>query len=183
MFPLLEAIGNPHKRLSAIVVAGSTGKGTTCHQIAQLLHAPGSKVGLYTSPHLHSFRERFVINNQIISQEAFIEAANVVIISASKLPHHYSTFEQATALALWWFDQQQTDIVVLEIGLGGRWDAVNVVNNILALFTPIELEHAAMLGSTLESIAGYKAGIIKPDGEAITVTQPEMVMKVLPHLI
>lgn len=180
MRDLLTAIGSPHQRLKAVVVTGSTGKGTACHQLAQLLQASGRRVGLYTSPHLHSFRERFAINGQMISRDAFVAAANTVTDAAHRLPQHrYSTFEQATALALWWFDHQAVDMVVLEVGIGGRWDAVNVVDNVLALFTPIEMEHAAMLGGTLESIAAHKAGIIQPAGHAITVEQSAAVMQVL----
>jgi dihydrofolate synthase/folylpolyglutamate synthase len=179
MHDLMAVLGSPHKDLRAVVVTGSTGKGTTCHQIARLLRGSGLNVGLYTSPHLHSFRERFVFNDQIISEADFVAGAEVVAEAARRLGHSYSTFEQATALALWWFARQKPDVVVLEIGLGGRWDAVNVVDNSLAVFTRIESEHAAMLGGSLKTVAWHKAGIIKPGGHAVTVKQDTEVFMVL----
>ena len=95
----------------------------------------------------------------------------LVLDAAQTLDHRYSTFEYATAIALSWFAQQQIDIAVLEIGIGGRFDAVNVVANDLAVFTPIEAEHVAMLGGSLKSVAWHKAGIIQPGGQAISVPQ------------
>ncbi len=175
---LLEALDNPERSYPCVVVAGSVGKGTICHQIAALMNEH-LKVGLYTSPHLHSFRERLVINGQKISQAEFVEGVKVVQQAADDLDTHYSTFELATALALWWFRQQAIDIAVLEIGIGGRYDAVNVVSNLLAIITPIESEHTAMLGGTLTSIASHKAGIIQPHGQAITAPQVPEVEAVL----
>jgi dihydrofolate synthase/folylpolyglutamate synthase len=171
MVDLLSALGNPHRGIPAVVVAGSSGKGTTCHQITRLLRANGLNVALYTSPHLHSFRERFVFNDSMISEADFVEGVQAVRKAANGSNHRYSTFEQSTALALWWFAQQKPDILVLEIGLGGRFDAVNVVQNSLAVFTRIETEHMAMLGGSLRSIAWHKAGIIQPNGHALTVKQ------------
>jgi dihydrofolate synthase/folylpolyglutamate synthase len=179
MRALLAALDNPQQGIPAVVVAGSTGKGTTCHHIARLLHSHGLSVGLYTSPHLHSFRERFVLDNQIISKEDFVAGAKAVRQASAGLDHVYSTFEQATALALWWFARQKAEIMVLEIGLGGRWDAVNAIDNVLAVFTRIETEHAAMLGGSLGSIAWHKAGIIRPDGHAITVKQAPEAYQIL----
>ncbi len=181
MTDLLEALGSPHQGIPAVVVAGSSGKGTICHQIAQLLRTNGLNVGLYTSPHLHSFRERFVFNDSMISETDFVEGVQAVRKAARHFNHLYSTFEQATALAFWWFARQKPDILVLEIGLGGRFDAVNVVQNSLAVFTRIETEHMAMLGGSLESIAWHKAGIIQPKGYALSVQQVEEVHSVLRH--
>lgn len=179
LFQLLDALGSPHRQLRAVVVAGSTGKGTTCLQIAQFLRPMGFTVGLYTSPHLHSFRERFVIDASMITEEAFVQGAKTVNAAAASLGQRYSTFEQATALAFWWFAQRKPDWMVLEIGLGGRFDGVNTVENQLAVFTPIENEHAAMLGGSLQSIAWHKAGIIQPGGHAVTATQTAEVMTIL----
>ena len=176
---LLDALGRPHERCPAIVVAGSTGKGTTCRDLAALLGGAGKKTGLYTSPHLHLFRERFVIDAAMIDRAALIEGWRVVRAAERQIEHRFSTFESATALALWWFAQQSVDVAVLEIGLGGRFDAVNTVANSLALLTPIELEHAVMLGGTLERIAWHKAGIIQPGGVAISASQVEPVRSVL----
>lgn len=175
---LLDAIGNPERAFPCVVVAGSVGKGTTCHQIADLI-GEHLKVGLYTSPHLHRFRERFSINGRIMSQAEFVEGIEVIQQAAAHLNTHYSTFELATALALWWFKQQHVDIAVLEIGIGGRFDAVNAVSNTLAVITPIEVEHAAMLGGTLSSIAHHKAGIIQPQGYTISAPQVPDVERVL----
>ena len=179
MRDLMAALGDLHQALNTVVVTGSTGKGTACYTLAQRLQASGLRVGLYTSPHLHSFRERFMIDGQRIDMQSFTTGARIVAQAADPLEHLYSTFERATALALWWFGQQQPDIVVLEVGLGGRWDAVNVVDNVLAVFTPIEAEHVAMLGGSLQSIAEIKAGIIQPGGHAISVPQSAIVDDVL----
>jgi dihydrofolate synthase/folylpolyglutamate synthase len=181
MRQLLAELGNPQRRFPAVVVAGSVGKGTTCHHIARLLRAADLHVGLYTSPHLHSFRERFVLNGKMISKETFVEGARMVREAARRFDHVYSMFEQATALALWWYAQQRVDIAVLEIGLGGRWDAVNAVPNTLAVFTPIETEHLDMLGGSLQSIIWQKAGIIQPRGQAITGRQSGDVYAILQH--
>ncbi len=181
MRQLLGALGDPQRRFPAIVVAGSVGKGTTCHHIARLLRAAGLNVGLYTSPHLHSFRERFALNGEMMSRDAFVEAVRVVHEAASRFDHRYSTFEQATALALWWYAQQRVDMAVLEVGLGGRWDAVNAAPNALAVFTPIEIEHLAMLGGSLQAIIWQKAGIIQPRGQAMTGRQSGEVYQILQH--
>jgi dihydrofolate synthase / folylpolyglutamate synthase len=179
MRALLAALGNPQRKFPAVVVAGSTGKGTTCHHIARLLRAGGLNVGLYTSPHLHIFRERFSINEIIITEDEFVEGFEAVHAASAKLNYTYSTFEQATALAAWWFARQKIDIAVLEIGLGGRFDAVNAIDNVLSVFTRIETEHAAMLGGSLKSVAWHKAGIIRPGGHAVTVKQQTDVYMIL----
>lgn len=180
MHQLLELLGNPQQAYPSVVVAGSVGKGTTCHQITSFLDGH-LKVGLFTSPHLHSFRERFSINGRRITQTEFTNAVSVIQEAVAQTSNIYSTFEMSTALALWWFRQQTVDIAVLEVGIGGRYDAVNTVDNTLAVITPIELEHAAMLGGTLASIASHKAGIIQPHGYAITAPQSTEVEQVLRH--
>lgn len=187
MHRLLDALGNPQQHFRSIVVTGSTGKGTTCARLADLLSITQMKVGLYTSPHLHSFRERIVIienhtdsvTPHRISQADFVTAAQQVFAAQQTLDHAYSTFETTTALAFVWFAQQHIDVAVLEVGIGGRFDAVNTVANSLAVFTPIEAEHIAMLGGSLESVAWHKAGIIQPDGIAVSVYQSPEVQLVL----
>lgn len=203
---LLAALGSPQANFRAVVVTGSTGKGTTCLNIAHGLTATGLKVGLYTSPHLHLFRERIAILNPIppaslspesaanalvgapaedapapvlITQSDFITSARPVLEAQQSLPARYSTFETSTAIALYGFARQNIDIAVLEVGIGGRYDAVNAVANHLAVFTTIENEHVAMLGGSLESIAWHKAGIIQPSGTAISVNQSPAVAAVL----
>ncbi len=208
---LMNALGSPQQHYRSIVVTGSTGKGTTCLRLADALRRSGLRVGLYTSPHLHLFRERFAVldalekgdavgarravpssdnlidtvgahggaPSRMITQQDFADTARLVLDAAQSLDWHYSTFESATAIALSWFAQQQIDLAVLEVGIGGRFDAVNVVHNDLAVFTPIEAEHVAMLGGSLESVAWHKAGIIQPGGQAISVPQTPEVMAVL----
>ena len=184
---LLAELGDPQTRFQSVVVTGSVSKGTTCHQIAQLLYPPlrrmergrGGAVGLFTSPHLHSFRERLVVSGERISQAEFVEAANAVLEAAARLNFAYSTFELATALVLWWFARRGVNIAVLEVGIGGRWDAVNAVENGLAVFTPIEREHVAMLGGSLQTIAWNKAGIIQANGHALSVPQDSAVEAIL----
>jgi dihydrofolate synthase/folylpolyglutamate synthase len=192
---LLAALGVQQPPFPAVVVAGSTGKGTNALRLAAGLASGGLRVGLYTSPHLHSFRERFALlapgfqpplaahltlqaglelalTTALITPAAFTTHAQAVARAASGLGFSPSTFESATALALRWFAAQGVDVAVCEIGLGGRFDAVNAVAHRLALIGPIELEHAAMLGGTLERIAWHKAGVIPPDGAAF-VLRPE----------
>ncbi len=175
---LLNTLGNPHERFPSIVIAGSVGKGTVCYSLTQSLQVSGMKVGLYTSPHMHSFRERFAVNGVMISQSDF--ATGMDIITQAISPGTvYSTFEMATTLALWWFARERVDIVVLECSLGGRWDAVNVVSNSLAIITPIECEHVAMLGGSLQTITWHKAGVIRRGGHVVTVPQSSIVMEML----
>jgi dihydrofolate synthase/folylpolyglutamate synthase len=176
---LLHEMGNPHRRYPALVVAGSVGKGTTTAHTAALLQSGGFSIGLYTGPHLHHFRERFQINGEPITPGEFAEEGETLRRAVERTGQRYSTFEQATALALWWFAQARVDLAVLEVGIGGSWDAVNVVTNAGALITPIEMEHAAMLGGSLHTIAFHKAGIIQPDGSAFSAPQSPVVEEVL----
>lgn len=179
MRTLLSMLGHPQRAFPAVVVTGSSGKGTTCAHIAGLLGASGLRVGLYTGPHLHSFRERFIVQDEMISEAEFIQGVHAVRTAVNRLDHVYSTFEQATALAAWWFARQKVDIAVMEIGLGGRFDAVNAVDNVLAVFTRIEAEHTAMLGGSIRGVAWHKAGIIQPGGHAVTVKQQTEVFMIL----
>jgi dihydrofolate synthase/folylpolyglutamate synthase len=177
---LLAALDHPERTFESIVVAGSVGKGTACLQIAGALGVTPGPVGLYTGPHLHSFRERLVVDGAPIDYAAFIAGATAVRRAADRLPDiRFSTFELTTALALWWFRERGVRWAVLEIGIGGRYDAVNAVPNQLAVILPIEMEHAAMLGGTLASIAGHKAGIIQAGGVAVSVEQTPVVEAVL----
>lgn len=174
MQDLLARLGNPQQHFQSVVVAGSVGKGTTAQRLASRL----MNVGLFTSPHLHSFRERFRIGGTMIAPDVFADLAERV--QAQWRPGEiFSMFEQATAIACLWFAEQQVSLAVTEIGLGGRYDAVNALPHELAIITPIELEHAAMLGGTLESIAWHKAGVIPSGGLALTVPQPDAVMRIL----
>jgi len=184
MRALMRALGDPQDQFESIVVAGSVGKTSLCHQIAAGVRRDGQRVGLYTSPHLHSFRERFIVDGTMISMAEFVETWSNVkrAISALATQHSilsFSTFEAATVLCLLWFARKQVDIAVLEVGLGGRFDAVNIVSNVFSVITPIELEHAALLGGTLERIAWHKAGVFRRKTNAYSVPQQPEVMAVL----
>ena len=179
MQALLRALGEPQRSLTAVTITGSSGKSSVCHQLATLLQAQGLRCGCYLSPHMHSFRERFLLDGAIIGVEDFCAGAAIVSEAADSLPGPVSSFERSTALALWWFRQQGAQVVVLETGLGGRYDAVNALGNCLALFTGIEAEHTALLGGDLAGVAWHKAGIMQPGGRAISVPQEPAVRTIL----
>ena len=179
MQALLRALGEPQRSLTAVTITGSSGKSSVCHQLATLLQAQGLRCGCYLSPHMHSFRERFLLDGAIIGVGDFCAGATIVSEAAHSLPGPVSSFERSTALALWWFRQQGAQVVVLETGLGGRYDAVNALGNCLALFTGIEAEHTALLGGDLTGVAWHKAGIMQPGGQAISVPQEPAVRKIL----
>jgi dihydrofolate synthase/folylpolyglutamate synthase len=157
---LCARLGNPEKKFRSIHVAGTNGKGSTSHLLAAILQAAGLKVGLYTSPHLKDFRERIKINGAFISQEHVTEFV-------SKHKNYFdelqpSFFEMTVGLAFDYFASEQVDIAVIEVGLGGRLDSTNVITPEISIITNISFDHVALLGNTLEKIAGEKAGIIKP---------------------
>ena len=157
---LMAHVGNPHERLKAVHVAGTNGKGSTCHLIAAALQASGLKVGLFTSPHLMDLRERIRINGQPIDEQeviGFIEQNRTFLDTLQP-----SFFETMTAMAFAYFVKEQVDIAVIETGLGGRLDSTNVLTPLLSVITNIGIDHTEFLGSTLPKIAKEKAGIIKP---------------------
>ena len=154
-----EHFGHPHRRFKSIHIAGTNGKGSTSHMLASVLTASGYKVGLYTSPHLKDFRERIKVDGVMISEEdvvRFVEA-NAHVFERIKP----SFFEMTVALAFAYFAEQQVDIAVVEVGLGGRLDSTNIITPELCVVTNIGLDHTDLLGDTLEKIAFEKAGIIK----------------------
>ncbi|MBR0196324.1 MAG: bifunctional folylpolyglutamate synthase/dihydrofolate synthase [Paludibacteraceae bacterium] len=157
---LMAHVGDPHLHLKAIHVAGTNGKGSTAHLIAAALHASGRKVGLFTSPHLVSLTERIRINGQPIPEQVIADfvTEHKAFLDAVQP----SFFETMTALGFWYFVQQNVDIAVIEVGLGGRLDSTNVLTPILSVITNIGLDHTEFLGNTLTQIAREKAGIIKP---------------------
>lgn len=172
---LLHALGDPHTRYPAVVVAGTKGKGSTCAMLEAILRVAGQRVGLFTSPHLHSYRERMQINRQPVSQDELVRlVAQVQPVVATLDPAlgPLSTYEIGVALGLTYFAQQAIDFAVLEIGLGGRYDAINTVTPLLSVITSISYDHMAILGDTLSKIAGEKAGIIKPHVPVLTTVQP-----------
>lgn len=157
---LLQALGNPERRLRVLHIGGTNGKGSTAAMVAAILQASGMRVGLYTSPHLVEFRERIRVNGAMISEEHLTTLVEVVLaaIPPSMSP---TFFEVTTAMALRYFADSDVDIVVLEVGLGGRFDATNVVMPTACAITTIALDHQEHLGWTEETIAYEKAGIIK----------------------
>jgi len=177
---LAEHLGNPEKDLRTIHVAGTNGKGSTSHMLASVLQEAGYKVGLYTSPHLKDFRERIKINGQEISEDFVCE-----FISKHKdffEANDMSFFEMSVGLAFDYFAAEKTDIAIIEVGLGGRLDATNIITPLVSIITNIGLDHTQFLGNTLEAIAGEKAGIIKPNvpvviGEYTAETQSVFLAK------
>ena len=153
-------LGNPHKQFTTIHVAGTNGKGSTSHTLAAILQESGYKVGLYTSPHLVDFRERIKVNGKMASKEYVIDF--VKSHKAFFEPLQPSFFELTTAMAFSYFAQEQVDVAVIEVGLGGRLDCTNIISPTLCIITNISPDHTQFLGNTLACIAGEKAGIIKP---------------------
>jgi len=174
---LLAAIGDPQGKGRFIHVAGTNGKGSTCSMMASALRAGGYRTGFYSSPHLIDPRERIQIDGELISERAWCEAFDVVHTAAEELlakeiiETHPSFFETMTAMAFWAFATAAVDVVVLETGLGGRLDATNVVDPEISVITPIDFDHEAFLGSSIQSIAAEKAGIIKKDRPVVVAEQ------------
>ncbi len=154
---LLDKIGNPEKGLKCIHVAGTNGKGSVCAMIFYILKEAGYKVGLYTSPHLKRFNERIRINEHFITDREIVN----YFLKIKPFITNQSFFEITTALTFLYFKEKDVDFAVLEVGLGGRLDATNVVTPLVSIITNIELEHTELLGKTIEKIASEKAGIIK----------------------
>ena len=171
-YRLMQHLGNPHEKLHVVHVAGTNGKGSTSHLIAAVLQAQGYKVGLFTSPHLVDFRERIRISGEMIPKETVVQfvADNRTFLDEVRP----SFFETTMALAFWYFTQQQVDIAVVEVGLGGRLDSTNILTPLLSVITNIGIDHTDFLGDTLPKIAAEKAGIIKPNVPCVIgETHPE----------
>lgn len=170
-----EHFGHPHRQFKTIHVAGTNGKGSCSHTLAAILQASGLKVGLFTSPHLVDFRERIRVNGQMVDEQYVIDF--VEQHRAFFEPLHPSFFELTTAMAFKYFAEQQVDVAVIEVGLGGRLDCTNIINPELCVITNISFDHVMFLGNTLAKIAGEKAGIIKKGvpvviGETVEETRP-----------
>lgn len=170
MKDLLNSLGNPEQAFPVVHVAGTKGKGSTCGMIAQMLRSAGYKVGLFTSPYLNDFREQIQVNGEWIKPEEFarlVEALQAILTEIGKV----STFEAATAIAFQYFRLKKVDFAVIEVGLGGRLDATNVVDPLITVITSISFDHLSFLGNTIEEIATEKAGIIKPGKPVILAPQ------------
>jgi dihydrofolate synthase/folylpolyglutamate synthase len=163
---LAALVGNPQDRLRFIHVAGTNGKGSTCAMLESIYRAAGMRVGLFTSPHLVSFRERIQVDRQSISEQDIVRLVSEV--RAANRENEATLFEFSTVMALKYFAEQACDLVIWETGLGGRLDATNIVTPLASVITNIALDHQQWLGDTLEQIAAEKAGIIKPGIPVIT---------------
>jgi dihydrofolate synthase/folylpolyglutamate synthase len=174
---LLAALGNPENRFPTVLIAGTNGKGSTAATLASILQASGLKTGLYTSPHLVRINERIRLNGKPIGDDDFATLHDVVdrtaerLVGEGDLPWHPSFFEMLTAMAFEYFARIRPDMVVLEVGMGGRLDATNVVEPRLTIITDISLDHQKYLGETVAEIAREKAGTIRPGGVVVTLPQ------------
>jgi dihydrofolate synthase / folylpolyglutamate synthase len=182
---LAGALGDPQLKFSSILIAGTNGKGSTAATLASILDACGYKTGLYTSPHLSRINERVQTSTQgvpgnrlrSIGDDAFariyvqVDDAATELVSKGALPHSPSLFEVVTALAFLHFAEQQVEVAVIEVGLGGRLDATNIVQPLVSIITDIALDHMEWLGSTISEIAREKAGILRPKGILVTLPQ------------
>src|SRR5256885_12512023 len=174
---LLGALDHPERRFPGVLIAGTNGKGSTAATLASILQASGVRTGLYTSPHLVRINERVRINGGEISDDDFALLHDVVdrtaerLVGEGELPWHPSFFEMLTAMAFEYFARGKVDVVVLEVGMGGRLDATNVIDPRVSVITDISLDHQKFLGNTVAEIAREKAGIIKSSGVVITLPQ------------
>ena len=178
MAALLEKLGNPHQAYPIIHVTGTKGKGSVCALCASALQAGGYKTGLYTSPHLLDYAERIQVDGQPIPHEALADLVDEIKPAVAGVPK-LTTFEITTALAFLYFARQGCTAAVIEVGLGGRLDATNVVRPKVAVITSISYDHMAVLGETLTLIAGEKAGIIKENCPVVSAPQTPEALKVL----
>jgi dihydrofolate synthase/folylpolyglutamate synthase len=174
---LLNALDHPERRFPSVLIAGTNGKGSTAATLASILTASGLRIGMYTSPHLIRINERIRINGENIDDEKFallhdmVERTAERLIEDGELPWHPSFFEMLTAMAFEHFATSKLDIAVLEVGMGGRLDATNVVEPRVSVITDISLDHEKFLGNTIAEIAREKAGIIRPGGVVVTLPQ------------
>ena len=177
MWVLLEALEHPERRFPSVLIAGTNGKGSSAATLASILASSGYKTGLYTSPHLVRINERMRIKGKAIADDDFALIHDLVdrtaerLVTEGDLPWHPSFFEMLTAIAFEYFSREKLDIAVLEVGMGGRLDATNVVEPRVSVITDISFDHQKFLGNTLTEIAREKAGIIRPNGAVVTLPQ------------
>ena len=175
MAALVSVLGDPQRSYPVIHITGTNGKTSTARMIESLLRARGLRTGLFTSPHLSSIRERIVIDGQLVSAEAFVtayeELAPYLALVDGRQASQLSFFEVLTGMAFAIFADVPVDVAIVEVGLGGTWDATNIADGAVAVVTPVSLDHTAYLGGTVEEIAADKAGIIKPGAVAVLAQQ------------
>lgn len=182
---LADSLGNPQRRLPSVLIAGTNGKGSTAATLASIVQAAGYRTGLYTSPHLVRVNERMQINGEAISDAEFavmydrVETAAAELVARGELPWHPSFFEMLTAMMFEYFSSAGVELTVLEVGMGGRLDATNIVDPCLAVITDIDFDHQKFLGDTLPEIAREKAGIIRTGGTVVLLPQHPQVNETL----
>lgn len=174
---LLAMFDNPHLKIKSIHVAGTNGKGSICSLIASTLMESGLKTGLYTSPHLFEFNERITINGQMINDDELIEISNLVIEKAEAIAATF--FEITTVIAFEYFARKNVDVVVVETGMGGRFDSTNVVNPLVSVISSISIDHTNYLGDTIDKIAFEKAGIIKKEIPVVLADNSDEVFNII----
>lgn len=184
---LLERLGNPQNSLNIIHVAGTNGKGSVCAMLTSILMEMGNIVGLYTSPHLKCYNERYQINFNMIDRDKFANYMEIIKQNCDEMVKDKegqpTVFEVLTCLAFMYFAEKKVDYVVLEVGLGGRFDATNVIeNSILSVVTAIGKDHMEYLGNSLEEIAAEKGGIIKNNGIVVLSSQKDIVYHVIEEI-
>jgi dihydrofolate synthase/folylpolyglutamate synthase len=181
---LVKLIGNPHEEFDSILVGGTNGKGSTVSMISSILMEEGYHVGMFTKPHLSSYTERFVLDGKPISEDRLLEVCEEILpyverMSRCKRYGRPSFFEVTVAIAFKLFAEEKVDIAVVEVGLGGRLDATNVLDPLVSVVTNVDLEHTHILGDTVDKIAREKGDIIKHDGLAITAADKIEALRVL----
>jgi dihydrofolate synthase/folylpolyglutamate synthase len=181
---LMARLGDPHRAIPTVHIAGTKGKGSTAAIVASALTSSGYRAGLYTSPHLHHIRERLKVDGRPISPRAFALGVGRLrgAIEGLDYKDKLTTFELLTALALDHFARKGVDVQVLEVGLGGRLDATNIVEPLVAVITSLSLDHTALLGTRLEYIAREKGGIIKPGATVVSAPQAPSALKVIEEI-
>lgn len=178
---LAEALGNPQRKLQSVLIAGTNGKGSTAATLASIVQTAGYRTGLYTSPHLLRVNERIQINQEPSSDAEFaviydrVERCAHELVECGELPWHPSFFEMLTAMAFEYFASAGVELAVLEVGLGGRLDATNIVDPLISVITDIDFDHQNYLGNTLPEIAHEKAGILRPKGTVVLLPQHPIV--------
>jgi dihydrofolate synthase / folylpolyglutamate synthase len=186
---MLEALGHPERRFASVLIAGTNGKGSTAATLSSILRVAGYNTALYISPHLIRINERIRVNGEAISDAEFGEMHNRVeriaqeLLRSGKLPWHPSFFEMLTVMAFEYFASVGVEIAVLEVGMGGRLDATNVVDPMISVIADIALDHQKYLGNTIADIAREKAGIIRQNGVVVTLPQHPQANDAIGHAI
>ncbi|MEM2740053.1 MAG: folylpolyglutamate synthase/dihydrofolate synthase family protein [Candidatus Bathyarchaeia archaeon] len=184
---LLKFLDNPHERFDSILVGGTNGKGSTVSMISSILLEEGFHVGMFTKPHLSSYTERFILDGKPVSEDRLLEVCEEILpyierMSGYKRYGRPSFFEATVAIAFKLFEEEDVDLAVVEVGLGGRLDATNVLNPLVSVITNVDLEHTRILGDTVDKIAREKGDIIKREGLAITAADRSEAIRVLERI-